>query len=130
MTGPEAGTMFFQGQGTTGVAINSQYNNWQTGEPNNSGGNEDYAYMASTQYWVDAPTTGTMYKYVVEYGGTGFGGNLDLSISATDIQNFKNKVTYSNSATADTASVTKYINPAARGLENRNENFKDYMRII
>ena len=31
---------------------------------------------------------------------------------------------------ADTASVTKYINPAARGLENRNENFKDYMRII
>lgn len=30
----------------------------------------------------------------------------------------------------DTASVTKYINPAARGLENRNENFKDYMRII
>jgi flagellin len=98
--------MFFQGQGTTGVAINSQYNNWQTGEPNNSGGNEDYAYMASTQYWVDAPTTGTMYKYVVEYGGTGFGGNLDLSISATDIQNFKNKVTYSNSAIADTASVT------------------------
>ena len=106
MTGPEAGTMFFQGQGTTGVAINSQYNNWQTGEPNNSGGNEDYAYIASTQYWVDAPTTGTMYKYVVEYGGTGFGGNLDLSISATDIQNFKNKVTYSNSAIADTASVT------------------------
>jgi predicted chitinase len=31
---------------------------------------------------------------------------------------------------ADTATVTKYINPAARGLENRNENFKDYMRII
>jgi predicted chitinase len=31
---------------------------------------------------------------------------------------------------ADTASVTKKINPAARGLENRHENFKDYMRII
>jgi predicted chitinase/GNAT superfamily N-acetyltransferase len=31
---------------------------------------------------------------------------------------------------ADTASVTKYINPAARGLENRDSNFKDYMRII
>jgi len=31
---------------------------------------------------------------------------------------------------ADTARVTKYINPAARGLENRHENFKDYMRII
>jgi putative chitinase len=31
---------------------------------------------------------------------------------------------------ADTMSVTKKINPAARGLENRHENFKDYMRII
>jgi putative chitinase len=31
---------------------------------------------------------------------------------------------------ADTARVTKYINPAAKGLENRHENFKDYMRII
>ena len=31
---------------------------------------------------------------------------------------------------ADTATVTKYINPAARGLESRDSNFKDYMRII
>jgi len=31
---------------------------------------------------------------------------------------------------ADTASVTKKINPAAKGLENRHENFKDYLRII
>jgi predicted chitinase len=31
---------------------------------------------------------------------------------------------------ADTKAVTQKINPAARGLENRHENFKDYMRII
>jgi predicted chitinase len=31
---------------------------------------------------------------------------------------------------ADTVAVTKKINPAARGLENRHENFKDYMKII
>jgi predicted chitinase len=31
---------------------------------------------------------------------------------------------------ADTASVTRYINPAARGLADRHENFKDYMRIL
>lgn len=30
----------------------------------------------------------------------------------------------------DTASVTKKINPAAKGLQDRHENFKDYMRII
>jgi putative chitinase len=30
----------------------------------------------------------------------------------------------------DTRAVTQKINPAAKGLENRHENFKDYMRII
>ena len=31
---------------------------------------------------------------------------------------------------ADTTSVTKRINPALRGVQDRNSNFKDYMRII
>ena len=31
---------------------------------------------------------------------------------------------------SDTAAVTKKINPAMRGLSDRHENFKDYMRII
>lgn len=31
---------------------------------------------------------------------------------------------------ADTASVTKYINPAMRGLKDRHENFLDYQRIL
>lgn len=31
---------------------------------------------------------------------------------------------------ADTPTVTKAINPALRGLQDRHENFKDYMRII
>ena len=31
---------------------------------------------------------------------------------------------------ADTAKVTRAINPALRGLQDRHENFKDYMRII
>lgn len=31
---------------------------------------------------------------------------------------------------ADTAAVTKKINPAMRGLQDRHEHFKDYMRII
>lgn len=30
----------------------------------------------------------------------------------------------------DTSTVTKYINPAMRGLQDRHENFKDYLRII
>jgi predicted chitinase len=31
---------------------------------------------------------------------------------------------------ADTRAVTQKINPAAKGLENRHENFKDYLRIV
>lgn len=31
---------------------------------------------------------------------------------------------------ADTSSVTKKINPAAKGLQDRHENFQDYMRIL
>lgn len=31
---------------------------------------------------------------------------------------------------ADTRAVTQKINPAAKGLENRHENFKDYMNIM
>ena len=31
---------------------------------------------------------------------------------------------------ADTAAVTKYINPALRGLQDRHSNFLDYKRII
>lgn len=31
---------------------------------------------------------------------------------------------------ADTRAVTQRINPAAKGLENRHENFKDYLRIV
>ena len=31
---------------------------------------------------------------------------------------------------ADTAAVTKTINPALRGLEDRDANFKDYMRLV
>lgn len=31
---------------------------------------------------------------------------------------------------ADTAAVTRAINPAMRGLQDRDANFKDYMRII
>lgn len=31
---------------------------------------------------------------------------------------------------ADTATVTKAINPAMRGLQDRHENFKDYLRLV
>ena len=61
VTGPEAGTTFWQ-NGTT-----LTYANWNGGEPNNLG-NEDYLHgWWSGDRWNDIPGT-LQYSYLVEYG--------------------------------------------------------------
>lgn len=42
--GPDDGTQFWQGA-AAGSAVGGYYENWNSGEPNNSGGNEDYLGM-------------------------------------------------------------------------------------
>ena len=68
VTGPEAGTQFWQGAGN-GSAVGGNYENWATGEPNNAGG-EDYAHFLTNGQWNDYPLQlGSIQGYVVEYGG-------------------------------------------------------------
>ncbi len=68
MTGPEAGTQFWQGL-SNGSATGGLYNNWASGEPNNAG-NEDYAHFLTNGQWNDYPLTlGGISGYVVEFGG-------------------------------------------------------------
>jgi flagellin-like hook-associated protein FlgL len=104
MTGPEAGTEFYQGQYPSGQVVNSKFANWDLGEPNNLG-NEDYAYIRGNGKWNDYSGFQALGSYVVEYGGVGFGGSALPSISNQDLQNFQSKVTYSDSAITDTASL-------------------------
>lgn len=79
VTGPEAGTVFWLGQ-VNGTGIG--YSKWNNGEPNNSGGNEDYAHITDPSIgirgaWNDLPNEGdppsiSAYHpkgYIVEYGG-------------------------------------------------------------
>ncbi len=105
VTGPEAGTHFFNGytgagtgsysvdgsdvydsQGnlidgvndtTVNVAVDGQYANWASGEPNNSdeNGGEDMAHFyAESGQWNDYNSQNwDIAGYVVEYGGQGFG---------------------------------------------------------
>lgn len=68
MTGPEAGTQFWQGL-SSGNVVGGLYNNWASGEPNNAG-NEDYAHFLTNGQWNDYPLAlGSIQGYVVEFGG-------------------------------------------------------------
>lgn len=80
VTGPEAGTIFWNGQ-ANGSSPANQYAKWNNSEPNNFGGNEDYAHITDPSTgilgsWNDLKNTGDppgAYHpkgYVVEYGGT------------------------------------------------------------
>jgi len=92
MTGPEAGKTFWFGASdgtTTGTDI--PFANWNTGEPNNLGG-EDYAHITAPNVgivgsWNDLKNTGDTsgdYQpkgYIVEYGG--MPGDPTLNVSSS-----------------------------------------------
>ena len=92
VTGPEAGTVFWNGN-ENGTAPTGQYSNWNSGEPNDSGGNEDYAHITDQSVgppgsWNDLPNNTssqppqyTATGFVVEYGG--MPGDPELNISAS-----------------------------------------------
>lgn len=91
MTGPEAGLTFWQGD-FTGFTTNYAF--WNTREPNNQGGNENYAHITApgvglTGSWNDLSDTGDTsgdYQpkgYIVEYGGMPGDPVLQISTSTT-----------------------------------------------
>lgn len=90
VSGPEAGTIFWNGQ-VNGSSPTGQYANWNNNEPNDSGGNEDYAHITDPSIgingaWNDLPDSGGngAYQakgYIVEYGGSA--GDSETSVSAS-----------------------------------------------
>ncbi|QEL19430.1 Ig-like domain-containing protein [Limnoglobus roseus] len=87
VTGPEGlqpggGLQFWQGAapGAGGKAVGGQYSNWGPNQPDNSGGNENYASLLGNGQWNDlgvVPLTG----YLVEYGG--LPGETSLQLMST-----------------------------------------------
>jgi len=91
MTGPEAGMIFWNGA-ANGSTPN--YAKWNTGEPNDSGGNEDYAHITAPGLgipgsWNDLPAAGggtgdyAAQGYIAEYGGMPGDPILQISGSTT-----------------------------------------------
>ena len=90
VTGPENGTTFCIGN-ISCVPQGGQYTNWNTNEPNDSGGNEDCGQFLAggSGKWNDLPCSGTTLPgYVVEYGSSGnmpsvAAANIDITTSDT-----------------------------------------------
>ncbi len=94
VTGPEAGTVFWQGN-VNGSAPNEAFSFWNTNEPNNAG-DEDYAHITDPSIgilgaWNDLANTGDLNSngpyhpqgYIVEYGGMPNEPEINLSASTT-----------------------------------------------
>ncbi len=95
--GPEAGDVFWIGQ-VNGTPQNGEFSFWNTGEPNNFNGDEDYAHITDPSIgnigsWNDLPNAGDADPsspyypkgYFVEFGGMPGDPEINLSASTSII---------------------------------------------
>ncbi|RVT78620.1 T9SS type B sorting domain-containing protein [Flavobacterium sufflavum] len=123
VTGPEAGTTFWQGKSNGTATPPFYYTNWviQRGEPNNSTNTttkingEDYAHITDPALgypgtWNDLAEQGDppgLYfpkGYIVEYGG--MPGDPELHLSASTTLNFSNITSTTSASRCGNGSVT------------------------
>ena len=73
VTGPEAGKTFFCDDidESDGCEVDDgySYQNWNSGEPNNSGNESRGQFYTASGKWNDLRTTHTQTAYIIEYGG-------------------------------------------------------------
>lgn len=74
--GPEANTAFYAAPGVVNCPVSTGFSNWNSGEPNNAYGGENWAMAESSGLWNDGPIdslSDSRYRwalgYVVEFGG-------------------------------------------------------------
>ena len=99
LDGPEAGQQFWSG-GISGSAPSGAYANWNGGEPNNSGSNEDCVQFLAggNGLWNDLPCNSSTLPFVVEFGdGDELVASKDVALTTV------NAPTVSSLAPADNA---------------------------
>lgn len=82
VTGPEAGTRFWQGN-QPGSPVGGLYNNWDAGEPNNwQNTNESFAHLLESGRWNDyAFNNSSIVGYFIEFGGLPTDPNVQTTTS-------------------------------------------------
>lgn len=91
VTGPEAGTLFSQGNDTP-QSYQERYMNWNTNEPNNDDTDEHYGMIdKTTGKWNDMSSF-IVVGYVVEYGG--MSGDPTVHLSTQKNIEFTYSITY------------------------------------
>ncbi|MCB9989688.1 MAG: type I secretion C-terminal target domain-containing protein [Rhodospirillales bacterium] len=83
-SGPEAGIQFANSSGT---AVNSHFNDWTSGQPNDSNGTQDYLYMLNGTQWADLVVEGdgstgfvTVPQYIIEWEADTLLSTVDRNI--------------------------------------------------
>ncbi|TAE16783.1 MAG: hypothetical protein EAZ95_07265, partial [Bacteroidetes bacterium] len=82
VTGPEAGTRFWQGN-QPGSPVGGLYNNWDAGEPNNwQNTNESFAHLLESGRWNDYTfNNSSIVGYFIEFGGLPTDPNVQTTTS-------------------------------------------------
>jgi gliding motility-associated-like protein len=82
VTGPEAGTRFWQGN-QPGSPVGGLYNNWDVGEPNNfQNTNESFAHLLENGRWNDYTfNNSSIVGYFIEFGGLPTDPNVQTTTS-------------------------------------------------
>jgi hypothetical protein len=114
VTGPEAGTIFWKsGMNNPGIkgyfGYNNSFVNWNEGEPNDSGSNEDALQIRNNSdgYWNDLPTGSSTLASVVE---------TELQPSALTINAGTGTVTFGGPVGAGKPLRSLYVNAAIAAI--------------
>ena len=124
MTGPEAGTQFWQGR-SNGSAVGGLYSNWYSGEPNDYGTGEDYAHYVTDGTWNDYPLSSSgIQGYVVEFGGLNNDACVVTSATKT-IAVVVNAVPTNITLSANTINENNAVNAVIGNLSSTDADISD-----
>ena len=137
VTGPEAGKTFFCDDidESDGCEVDDgySYQNWNSGEPNNSGNESRGQFYTASGKWNDLRTTHTQTAYIIEYGGLNgetatVSGTTTLTINSIEASGSTHEAfddkQLSAMVSAQTESVKRWMFNSTNTVLDRMEQYR------